>query len=114
MTRVKRGTTKNKRKKTILKMAKGYRNARSTKYKQAKEGVLHAGNHAFAHRKNKKGDFRRLWTVKINAAVRPHGLSYSKFINELKKKEIGVDRKILADLAENNPEVFEKIVAEVK
>ena len=75
---------------------------------------MHAGAYAFAHRRDKKGDMRNLWNVKINAAVRPEGLSYSKFINALKKKNIEVDRKILADLAENNPDTFKRVVAQVK
>jgi large subunit ribosomal protein L20 len=75
---------------------------------------MHAGNHAFAHRKTKKRDFRRLWQVQINAAVREEGLSYSKFIDALKKKNIDINRKMLAELAEKNPETFNKIVAEVK
>jgi len=113
MSRVKRGTTKMKHRRNILKLVKGYRFGRSTKERQAKEAILHAGVHAFTHRKDKKGDFRRLWNTKINAAVRPLGISYSVFIDKLKKKEIGLDRKILADLAENNPDTFEKVVKEV-
>jgi large subunit ribosomal protein L20 len=114
MSRVKGNKTAHKKRKNILKLAKGYRFGRSKKFRQAKEAILHAGNHAFTHRKDKKGDFRRLWTIKINAAVRPFELSYSKFIDLLTKKNIGLDRKILADLAENNPETFERIVNEVK
>lgn len=114
MARVKRGTIANKRRKNVLKLAKGYRFGRSKKFKQAKEAILHAGNHAFTHRKDKKGNFRRLWTIKINAAVRAFDLSYSRFIDMLKKKDIALDRKILADIAENNPETFERIVEEVK
>ncbi len=114
MARVKRGTIANKRRKNVLKLAKGYRFGRSKKFKQAKEAIAHAGNHAFAHRKDKKGNFRRLWTLKINAAVRSFGLSYSRFIDMLKKKDIALDRKVLADMAEHNPETFERIVEEVK
>jgi len=113
MSRVKRGTTKMKHRRNVLKLVKGYRFGRSTKERQAKEAILHASVHAFAHRKDKKSNFRRLWQTKINAAVRPMGISYSVFINKLKKKDIGIDRKILADLAENNPETFEKIVKEI-
>jgi large subunit ribosomal protein L20 len=76
--------------------------------------MMHAGAYAFAHRRDKKGDMRNLWNVKINASVRPEGLSYSKFIAALKKKFIEVDRKILADLAENNPDTFKRVVAQVK
>jgi len=114
MTRVKRGTISMKRRRNVLSQAKGYRYGRGSKERQAKEAILHAGNHAFAHRRDKKNDFRRLWQIKINAAVRPFGISYSKFIGALKKKNIGLDRKILADLAQNNPEAFEKVVEEAK
>ena len=110
MVRVKRGTTKLKRRKKILSQTKGYRFGRSTKKRQAHEAIVHAGNYAFAHRKDKKSDRRRLWQIKINAAVRGFGLSYSVFINALKKKNIAVDRKILATLAEENPKSFERIV----
>jgi len=113
MTRVKRGTIKSKRRSNTLSQVKGYRFGRSTKKKQAKEAIAHAGVHAFAHRRDKKGDFRRLWQVKINYAVRNFGLTYSKFIDTLKKKDIALDRKVLADIVENNPETFERIVKEV-
>jgi len=102
-----------KRRRSILKLVKGYRFGRSTKERQAKEAILHAGVYAFAHRKDKKSNFRRLWQTKINASVRQTGISYSVFIDKLKKKEIALDRKILADLAENNPDIFEKVVKEV-
>jgi len=113
MTRVKRGIIKSKTRRNTLSQVKGYRFGRSTKKKQAKEAIAHAGVHAFDHRRNKKGDFRRLWQVKINYAVRGLGTTYSKFIDTLKKKEIALDRKVLADMVENNPETFERIVKEV-
>ncbi|MFA6251168.1 MAG: 50S ribosomal protein L20 [Candidatus Paceibacterota bacterium] len=113
MTRVKRGTMKNKRRKNILAQTKGFRFGRSTKKIQAKDALLHAGNYSFAHRKDKKADARSLWTTRINAAIRPFGMSYSKFIDGLKKKNIMVDRKILSDIAQNNPEVFERIVKNI-
>jgi len=113
MVRVKRGTTSLKRRRNILKQVKGYRFGRRTKERQAKEAIAHAGIHAYAHRRAKKGDFRRLWQIKINAAVRNYGLSYSKFMGALKKKNIGLDRKILAEFAEKDPETFEKVVKEV-
>lgn len=113
MTRVKVGVLKNKRRKNILARAKGFRFGRSKKVVQAKEALLHAGNYSFAHRKDKKADARRLWTTRINAALRPLGLSYSKFIDNLKKKEIMIDRKILSDIAKNNPETFERIVKSI-
>jgi len=109
MTRVKRGVIKNKRKHNILSQTKGFRFGRSTKVAQAKEALAHAGNYSFAHRKDKKADARSLWTTRINAAIRPLGMSYSKFINALKKKNIEIDRKILSDLAQNNPETFARI-----
>ena len=114
MTRVKRGVLKTKSRRSLLKQVKGYRFSRSTKEAAAVEAIAHAGAYAFAHRRDKKGDMRNLWNVKINAAVRPEGLSYSRFIDALHKKNIAVDRKILADLAENNPETFKRVVAQVK
>lgn len=110
MTRVKRGVIKNKRRKNILAQTKGFRFGRSTKEAQAKEALLHAGAYAFAHRRDKKGVARRLWQTRINAAIRPFGMSYSKFIDALKKKNILVDRKILSTIAQKNPESFERIV----
>jgi large subunit ribosomal protein L20 len=114
MTRVKRGTTSLKRRKNILKRVKGFRNARSTKERQAREALFHAGNHAFAHRRDKKNVFRRLFTTRINAAVREEGLSYSRFIDALKKKNVTLDRKTLSNLAENYPDIFKHVVASVK
>ena len=114
MARVKRGTTKAKRRRNVLKMAKGYRFGRSKKEKQAKEAIRHAGVHAFNHRRRKKSDFRRLFTVRLNAGVRKFDMNYSNFIHGLKKKEIALDRKILSNLADEHPETFERIVKEVK
>ena len=114
MTRVKKGTIAAKTRRNILKKVKGYRFGRSTKEAQAYEALVHAGKYAFAHRRDKKNDFRRLWNIKINAALRKEGLTYSKFIGSLKKKNIVLDRKILAGLAEHNPESFKRIVAEVR
>lgn len=113
MTRVKRGTMNNKRRKNILIQTKGFRFGRSTKIAQATEALAHAGAYSFAHRKDKKADARSLWTLRINAAVKPMGLSYSRFIDGLKKKNIEVDRKILSDLAKNNPETFARIVKSI-
>jgi large subunit ribosomal protein L20 len=110
MTRVKRGTQANKRRKRLLKHAKGFMWTRSTKYRQAKEALLHAWTHQFSDRKKKKRTFRRLWQIKINAASRLNGISYSKLIDQLTKDKIELDRKILADLAEHNPDVFKKII----
>lgn len=114
MTRVKRGVISNKTRKNKLKMVKGYRFGRSKKETLANEAIRHAGNYAFRDRRNKKRTFRQLWTIKINAAIRNFDLSYSKFINLLKIKNIEVDRKILAQLAEKRPEIFAKIVEKVK
>jgi large subunit ribosomal protein L20 len=114
MTRVKRGVLKTKTRRNLLKQVKGYRFGRSTKEAAATEAVAHAGAYAFAHRRDKKGVNRRLWNVKINAALRPEGFTYSKFIGVLKKKSIEVDRKILADLALNNPDTFKRVLAQVK
>ena len=94
----------------MLKHAKGFMWTRKSKYRQAKEALLHAWSFQFADRKKKKRDFRRLWQIKINAAARENGVSYSKFINQLMKQNIELDRKILADLAENHPEIFKQLV----
>ncbi len=114
MTRVKRSVTASKRRKKLLKHTKGFRYGRKTKYRLAKEALLHAWTHAFRDRRLKKRNARRLWQVKINAAVRKYELSYSKFIKALKDKKIRVDRKILAELAEKQPAIFEKIIEEIK
>ncbi|MBU0722979.1 50S ribosomal protein L20 [Patescibacteria group bacterium] len=114
MTRVKRGTISLKRRRNVLKETKGFRFGRSAKERQAKEAIRHAGNHAFAHRRKKKNDFRRLWQVQISSAVTPLGLSYSKFIYALKENKIEINRKMLADLAENHTETFEKVVEKVR
>lgn len=114
MTRVKKGTNALKTRKNILRKVKGYRFGRSTKERQANEAIFHAGTYSFAHRKDKKGDFRRLWQVRMNALLKEMGLSHSKFIPMLKKANIALDRKILADLAQNHPETFKKILESVK
>lgn len=95
-------------------MAKGYRWRRKKIYRLAKEAVRHALVRAYIDRRRKKRDFRALWNIQINAAVREQGLTYSQFVNGLKKNKIELDRKILADLAINNPEIFSKIVEKVK
>lgn len=114
MTRVKRGVMAHKRRKKVIKQAKGFKWGRKSKYKLAKDALKHAWTHAYVDRKKKKRNFRRLWQIKINAASRAHGLTYSKFINKLKKAKIEIDRKILAHLAEKQPEVFGKIVEKIK
>lgn len=114
MTRVKGGTTALKHRKYVLSRAKGMRFGRSTKEAQAREALFHAGNHAFAHRRDKKGVARRLWNVRINAGVRALGLTYSKLMGMLKKKNIELDRKVLSFLAKDQPAVFAKVVAMVQ
>lgn len=114
MPRVKRGVIAHKRREKILKYAKGFRWSRKSKERAAKEALLHAWAHQFADRKRKKREFRRLWNIRVNAGARLHGLSYSKLIAGLKRKNIRLDRKILADLAEHEPKVFEQIVAATK
>lgn len=110
MTRVKGGTLSLKRRRNVLKQVKGYRFGRSTKERQAKEAIFHAGAHAFAHRRDKKNDFRKLFTTRINAALRPLDVSYSAFIGMLKKQNITLDRKVLSQIAAENPAVFAKVV----
>ena len=114
MTRVKKGVHALKRRRSILKQTKGFRHGRSTKERQAKEALLHAGNYSFAHRKDKKSHNRKLWNIKINAGSRELGISYSRFIDALKKKNVSLDRKILADLAEHHPTTFAKVLEAVK
>ncbi len=114
MTRVKRGIAHLKHRKHILKEVKGYKWGRKKKIKLAKTAILKAGVHAYRDRRRKKGEFRRLWQIQINAACRELGLTYSKFIATLKKKNIELDRKILSNLAQNHPEVFQKIIDFVK
>ena len=114
MPRVKRGTIAHKKREKLLRYAKGFRWGRKSKERAAKEALLHAWTNAFRDRKRKKREFRALWNIKINAGVRQHGLSYSRFINALTKKQIVLDRKILADLAEHEPKIFERIVSLVK
>lgn len=114
MARVKRGVTSHRRHKKLHELTKGYRGGRSKLVREAKSALLHAGAYAFAGRKNRKRDMRRLWITQLSAAVKMEGLSYSKFIAGLHAKNISLDRKILADLAVNNPEDFKKIVSEVK
>ena len=114
MARVKRGTTAHKRRKHLLKYTKGFLWGRKSKYRLAKDAVYHAWTHAYRDRKDKKGNFRRLWQIQINAACRPLGISYSKFIYALKEKKIGLDRKALSQIAQNHPQIFEKIVETIK
>ena len=114
MARVKRGTTQKRRHNKVLKAAKGYRGLSGRLFSIAKRRVMKAGMHAYAHRRTKKRDFRRLWTARINAATRAQGLSYSRFIFLLSKKMVALDRKQLSELAIHEPAVFAKIVEAVK
>lgn len=110
MARVKTGTTRRKRHKKVLKRTRGFRMTKGRLYKVSKEADLHAGQYAYAGRKLRKRDMRRLWIARINAALTPYNLSYSKFINGLKKAKIELNRKILADLAVSDPDIFKEVV----
>ncbi len=114
MPRVKRGVTARARHKKVLDAAKGYRGRRSRVYRVAKQAVMRAGQYAYRDRRNKKRVFRALWITRINAATREHGLTYSKFMNGLKKAAIGLDRKVLADMAVMDKAAFAAIVNQVK
>lgn len=103
-----------KRRRNILEQVKGYRFGRSTKKRMARDAVYHAQLHAFAHRKDKKNDFRRLFISRINAALRTHGLKYSQFIKTLGEKGIKLDRKVLATIAKDRPESFDRFIAGLK
>lgn len=104
-----------KRRRNVLKRAKGYRHGRGTKERAAKESLVHAGKNAFAHRKDKKNDYRMLWIVRLNAAIRENGFkSYSTFIANMKKKGFELDRKVLSELAQKEPEVFTRIAHQVE
>ena len=114
MPRVKRGVTAHARHKKILDLAKGYRGRRKNVYRIAKQAVMKAGQYAYRDRRTKKRDFRALWIVRINAAVRELDMSYSVFIAGLKKAEIDIDRKVLADLAVHDRPAFNQIAEQVK
>jgi len=114
MVRVKRGKIAHKRRKHLLKYAKGFSWGRKAKYRAAKEALLHARSYSYRDRRVKKRDFRKLWQTQINSACRQAGISYSRFIASLKKNKFELDRKILATLAQNHPKIFEKIVEKVK
>ena len=114
MSRVKGGVTAMKRRSKILSQAKGYIFGRSKKKRQAIEAIHHAHLHAFAHRKDKKNDFRRMWTSRLNAGLRAAGLKYSIFMKDLKDKNVIINRKMLSLLAEERPESFERFLSKVK
>jgi large subunit ribosomal protein L20 len=108
--RVKRSVSAQKKRRTTLERASGYRGQRSRLYRKAKEQVQHSMNYAYRDRRARKGDFRRLWIIRINAAVRQHDMTYNRFIQGLKAAEVEVDRKHLAELAVNDPAAFEALV----
>ena len=114
MPRVKTGKVRRKRRKRILKHSKGYRGGRNNLRRTAMEAVEKGWNHAYAHRRARKRDFRKLWIMRINAAARLHGLTYSRFMHALKTAGIELDRKVLADIAVNDPDGFAQLVAQVK
>jgi large subunit ribosomal protein L20 len=115
MARVKGGKTSNKRRKNILAMTKGYRFGRSTKKRQAREAIFHAGKNAFAHRRDKKNDFKRLWNVQANAGIRlvDEKLSYSRVMGAMRKKGVLINRKMLAELSQKSPESLARLIKKV-
>jgi len=114
LTRITRGVTKKQRHKKILSLTKGHKGSRSKLYRVAKESMLHALHYAYVHRREKKGDMRKLWNVRINAAARLNGLSYSKLIHGLKTANIAIDRKMLSEVAIKDPEAFAVIANQAK
>lgn len=113
MTRIKRGVTANKRRKAVIKRAKGMQNRRSTTFRAAKQALLKADSNAYRDRRNLKRDVRALWLIRVNAALRENGTTWSKFSAILKAKEIDLNRKMLAEIAVNAPEAFDAMVKEL-
>jgi len=114
LARIKRGLTTHKRHKKVLALTKGHRATRHSLYKRAHESMLHALSYAYAHRRERKGDMRRLWIVRVNAASRAQGLNYGQFIYGLKKSGVEINRKVLADMAVREPEAFASLVTTAK
>ena len=114
MTRIKRGVIKRRRHKKLLKMTKGHKGVRHTLYRRAHESLIHALRYSYAHRKEKKGDMRRLWNIRINAGARSNGMSYSKLIHGLKLGGVEVNRKMLADMAVRDPQGFSQVAEHAK
>jgi len=114
MPRVKRGVVTRARHKKILQLTKGHKGQRHRVFRRANESMLHSLDYAYGHRRERKGDFRKLWIARINAAAREHGLSYSRFMNGLKKAAVAVDRKVLADIAVLDKPAFSKFVEKAK
>jgi large subunit ribosomal protein L20 len=110
MARVKRGVTGRKKRRTVLERASGYRGSRGRLYRSAREQVLHSLRYSYNDRRKRKGDFRRLWIARINAAAREHGMSYNRLINGLRIAEVDVDRRVLSDLAVKDPAAFGALV----
>lgn len=110
MARVKRAVNAQKKRRTTLEMASGYRGQRSRLYRKAKEQLLHSATYSYRDRKDRKGDFRKLWIARINAAARANDMTYNRFIQGLRLAEVDVDRKVLADLAVTDPEAFTALV----
>jgi large subunit ribosomal protein L20 len=114
MSRIKRGVSASKRRKKVLKMAKGFRWRRKSNYAAAKEALLKAGKYAYRDRRNKKRTFRQLWIIRVNNALKIEGLKYGPFIKLMKDKKIEIDRKVLSQIANVNPEMFKRILEKVK
>jgi large subunit ribosomal protein L20 len=114
VTRVKRAVNAKKKRRKTLELTKGFRGEANSNYKRAKEALMKADAYAYRDRRNRKRDFRRLWITRINAATREHGMSYSQFMSGLKKASVELDRKVLADLALNDPKAFSQLVEEAK
>jgi len=114
MTRVKRGVTKRRRHKKVLRMTKGHQGVRHTLYKRAHESLIHALHYSYAHRKERKGDMRRLWNIRINAAAHVNGMSYSRLIHGLKLAGVAINRKMLAELAVRDPQAFSEVAGRAR
>ena len=114
MARIKRGTTVRRRHKKVLALTKGHKATRHALYRRAHESMLHSLSYAYAHRRDRKGDMRRLWILRVNAASRAEGMKYSEFMHGLKKSGIEINRKILADMAVREPETFATLVTTAK
>ncbi|MDR3151985.1 MAG: 50S ribosomal protein L20 [Bifidobacteriaceae bacterium] len=114
MARVKRAVSAHKKRRTVLSRAKGYRGARSKLYRSAKEQLLHSFNYSFRDRRARKGDFRRLWITRINAAARNNGITYNRFMEGMKKSGIDLDRRVLADIAVYDAKTFSQLANQAK
>ena len=114
MARIKRGVTKRRRHKSILKLAKGHYSVRHRQYRRAHESVIHALMYSYVHRKERKGDFRRLWILRVGAASSSQGMSYSRFMHGLKQAGVDINRKVLADIAVRDPGTFSQLVGKAQ